>query len=188
MPAPAARRKADVMRRRLDLFEAGFNRSMFYLAALVAVSIGLFAVLIPLSLFLVKFKLGSIWWLYEAVEYALYFGVFVGAPWVLQQGAHVRVDVLTSALPKAAAARVEQILDVLGTLLCLLLCFYGVRITISEFEDGTLPDKDLRIETWYMMAIFAISFFLLAIEFLLRLRRARETVAEEQSATAESGF
>ncbi len=188
MPAPLARSAAHVMQRRLDLFDAGFNRAMFYLATLVAVSIGLFAVLIPLNLFLIKFKLGNIWWLYESVEYALYFGVFIGAPWVLQQGAHVRVDVLTSALPKAAAARVEQILDVLGTLLCLVLCFYGVRIMISEFEDGTLPDKDLRIETWYMMAIFTMSFVLLGIEFLLRLRRAREIVDKEQSATAESGF
>ncbi len=188
MPAPAARFEADVMRRRLDLFEAGFNRAMLYLAALVAISIGLFAVLIPLNLFLIKFKLGSIWWLYEAVEYALYFGVFVGAPWVLQQGAHVRVDVLSSALPKAAAARLEQLLDVLGTVLCVVLCFYGVRITISEFVDGTLPDKDLRIETGYMMAVFTISFVLLGIEFLLRLRRAREIVDKADSAATESGF
>ena len=188
MPAPASRVEADVMRRRLDRFEAGFNRAMLYLAVLVAVSIGLFAVLIPLNLFLVKFKLGSIWWLYEAVEYALYFGVFVGAPWVLQQGAHVRVDVLSSALPKATAARLEQMVDVLGMLLCAVLCFYGVRVTISEFVDGTLPDKDLRIETWYMMAVFTISFVLLGIEFLLRLRRAREIVDEQEAASAESGF
>jgi TRAP-type C4-dicarboxylate transport system permease small subunit len=172
----------------LDRFEAGFNRVMLCLAALVAISIGLFAVLIPLNLFLIKFKLGNIWWLYEAVEYALYFGVFIGAPWVLQQGAHVRVDVLTSALPRAAAARVEQALDVAATLLCVVLCFYGVRVTISEFVDGTLPDKDLRIETGYMMAIFALSFLLLAIEFLLRLRRAREIVDEDDGATKESGF
>ncbi len=188
MPAPPARLEAAAMHRRLDLFEAGFNRAMFYFAALVAVSIGLFAVLIPLNLFLIKFKLGNIWWLYESVEYALYFGVFIGAPWVLQQGAHVRVDVLASALPRAAAALLEQVLDVIGALLCVLLCFYGVRITISEFQDGTLPDKDLRIETWYMMAIFAISFLLLGIEFLLRLRRAREIVDVEESAATESGF
>ncbi len=59
---------------------------------------------------------------------------------------------------------------------------------ISEFEDGTLPDKDLRIETGYMMAVFAISFFLLAIEFLLRWRRAREIAANEETAEASSGF
>jgi TRAP-type C4-dicarboxylate transport system permease small subunit len=161
---------------------------MFYLATLVAASIGLFAVLIPLNLFLIKFQLGSIWWLYESVEYALYFGVFIGAPWVLQQGAHVRVDVLTSALPKAAAARVEQAIDIVATVLCAVLCFYGARITISEFEDGTLPDKDLRIETGYMMAIFTLSFVLLGIEFLLRLRRAREIVDKDEGAAAGSGL
>lgn len=176
------------MRRQLDLFEAGFNRAMVGLAALVAISIGLFAVLIPLNLLLIKAQLGGMWWLYEAVEYALYFGVFIGAPWVLQQGGHVRVDVLASALPKEAAARLEQVVDIAGVALCLLLCFYGVRVMLWEFEDGTLPDKDLRIETGYMMAVFAISFFLLAIEFLLRLRRAREIAAREETAEAGSGF
>jgi TRAP-type C4-dicarboxylate transport system permease small subunit len=176
------------MRRQLDLFEAGFNRAMVFLAALVALSIGLFAVLIPLNLLLIKLQLGGMWWLYESVEYALYFGVFIGAPWVLQQGAHVRVDVLSSALPKEAAARLEQLVDIAGVSLCLLLCFYGVRVMLWEFEDGTLPDKDLRIETGYMMAVFAASFFLLAIEFLLRLRRAREIAARERSAETEAGF
>ena len=88
---------------RVDRFEAGFNRLTLYQAYLVALSIGLIAVLIPLNLFLIKTQLGSIWWLYEGVEYSLYFGVFIGAPWVLNQGAHVRVDVLTASLSKESA-------------------------------------------------------------------------------------
>ncbi|HBK75789.1 MAG TPA: hypothetical protein DDZ73_05235, partial [Gammaproteobacteria bacterium] len=90
------------MHRRIDRFEAGFNRVVLYLAYLVALSIGLFTVLIPLNLFLIRTQLGSIWWLYEGVEYTLYFGVFIGAPWVLNQGAHVRVDVLTAVLNTAS--------------------------------------------------------------------------------------
>ena len=159
------------MHRPIDRFEAGFNRVVLYLAYLVALSIGLIAVLIPLNLFLIKTQLGSIWWLYEGVEYTLYFGVFIGAPWVLNQGAHVRVDVLTAALNTESAQRVERIMDFAGAVLCVLLCFYGSRVTLWEFQDGTLPDKDLRIPTGYMMAIFSTSFFLLAIEFLLRFRR-----------------
>ena len=176
------------MGRRLDLFEVQFNRACVFLAALVAGSIGLIAVLIPLNLFLIKVQWGSIWWLYEAVEYALYFGVFMGAPWVLQQGAHVRVDVVPSALPTEIAARLEQVIDVAAAALCALLCSYGVRAAISEFQDGTLPDKDLRIESGYMVAVFAISFFLLGVEFLLRLRRARPIVAKQETAASDSGF
>ena len=160
------------MHRPIDRFEAGFNRVVLYLAYLVALSIGLFAVLIPLNLFLIKTQLGSIWWLYEGVEYTLYFGVFIGAPWVLNQGAHVRVDVLTAVLNTASAQHVERIMDLAGAVLCVLLCFYGSRVMLWEFQDGTLPDKDLRIPTGYMMAIFSASFFLLAVEFILRFRRA----------------
>ena len=176
------------MHRPIDRFEAGFNRVVLYLAYLVALSIGLFAVLIPLNLFLIKTQLGSIWWLYEGVEYTLYFGVFIGAPWVLKQGAHVRVDVLTAALNTESAQRVERIMDFAGAVLCVLLCFYGSRVTLWEFQDGTLPDKDLRIPTGYMMAIFSTSFFLLAIEFLLRFRRAGHQSDESDWDKPKVGF
>ena len=176
------------MASRIDAFEAAFARFVAWLAALVAVSVGLFAVLIPLNLFLVKVAWGTLPWLFEAVEYALYVGVFIGAPWVLRQGAHVRVDVVTSALPGPVAARLEKVLDAAGVLLCLLLCVYGARLALLEFEDGTLPDKDLRIENWYMMAVFALSFALLAIEFALRLRRAADAREEDRDPAAGSGF
>ena len=172
----------------LDRFESAFSRLTVFLAALVAGSIGVFAVLIPINLLLIKLKLGSFPWLYEGVEYALYVGVFIAAPWVLQQGAHVRIDVLVLALPKKIGVRLGQALDIAGASLCLLLFFYGLRATITEFEDQTLPDKDLRIESWYMMAVFSFSFVLLAITFLLRLRREKEIVAKEESAISEAGF
>jgi TRAP-type transport system small permease protein len=170
------------MRTQFESFEAGFKRLTLFLAALVALSIGLIAILIPLNLFLIKFQLGSMWWLYEAVEYALFVGVFIGAPWVLQKGAHVRVDVVLSALPRLQAVRLERIIDVAGGALCLVLCYYGVRATVIEFQAGTLPDKDLRIANWSMTAVFAFSFLALAIEFLFRFRRASDIVAEEKAA------
>ena len=173
---------------RVDRFEAGFNRLTLYLAYLVALSIGLIAVLIPLNLFLIKTQLGSIWWLYEGVEYSLYFGVFIGAPWVLNQGAHVRVDVLTAGLSRETARKVDRVVDIAGAALCALLCFYGSRITIWEFQDGTMPDKDLRIPTGYMMVIFSASFFLLAVEFLLRFRRAGHQSDETDLDKPRVGF
>jgi TRAP-type C4-dicarboxylate transport system permease small subunit len=176
------------MRMWLNRFEAGFHWLLHFLGTLVAITIGLIAVLIPLNLLLIRLQWGSIWWLHEAVEYSLYVGVFLGAPWVLQQGAHVRVDVLVAALPDRAAVQLERLLDGFGSALCLVLCFYGIRGALSEFADGTLPDKDLRIANWYMVSVFAVSFFLLAVEFLLRLRRAETIVEEQHSAPSEQGF
>ena len=79
-------------------------------------------------------------------------------------------------------------MDIAGALLCALLCFYGSRVTIWEFQDGTLPDKDLRIPTGYMMVIFSASFFLLAIEFLLRFRRAGSDPEDADSDKPRPGF
>lgn len=167
------------MGRVVDAFEAMFNRLILALAALVALSLGLIALGIALNLVLLKTGVGSIWWLYEAVEYALFVGVFIAAPWVLQQGAHVRVDVLTAALPHSLSMRLEQALDVGGAALCAVLCYYGARAATMEFEFGTLPDKDLRIENWIMLTVFASAFALLGIEFLLRIRRAGEAIRTE---------
>jgi len=176
------------MRRQLELFETGFNRLTVFLAMLVAASIGLITLLIPLNLLLIKFELGSMWWLYEGVEYALYIGVFIGAPWVLQKGAHVRVDVLVTALPRWLSDRLERTLDIAGATLCLLLCYYGVRATLVEFEDGTLPDKDLRIANFYMTAVFAFSFLTLAVEFVLRFLRAGKPATGTAAARSNAGF
>lgn len=172
----------------ISSFETVFNRLTHFFISLVAISIGLIALLIPLNLFLIKSHLGAIWWLYEGVEYALFFSVFLGAPWVLQQGAHVRVDVFTAALPTDLAAKMEQALDIAGSILCWILVFYGLRGAMMEYEDGTLPDKDLRIYNWIILSVFAFSFFMLAIEFLLRFRRAREIIEEEKSAAIETRF
>ena len=172
----------------LDTVESGFNRFLRLLIALVAISIGLFAVFIPINLLLIKSQTGSIWWLNEAIEYSLYVGVFIGAPWVLQQGAHVRVDVFASALPTRMAVHLERLLDTIGVGLCLLLFVYGFRAALWEFEDGTLPDKDLRIANWYMLTVFSFSFLMMAVEFLFRIRRARSIVREEAADPTKSAF
>ena len=88
----------------LERFEAGYGGLVLALAALVAISIAAIAILIPLDLLIRNLGWGNMPWLYEGVEYALYVGVFLAAPWVLHQGAHVRVDLLPTMLPARWAA------------------------------------------------------------------------------------
>jgi TRAP-type C4-dicarboxylate transport system permease small subunit len=165
----------------LDRFETWFNAFNTFIAALVATSIGAFAILIPFDLLLRKMSWGNLPWLGEGIEYALYVGVFLSAAWVLQKGAHVRVDIIVAALPQRTAMNLERALDLVGALLCAVLCYYGISAAIIEYTDQTLPDKDLRIDNWYMMVAFALAFAMLTVEFLFRFRRAGET-------SAKSGF
>ena len=168
-----------------DRFQAVFEQVNRFVAALVALSIGLFALLIPLDLFLRKVGWGNLPWLHEGAEYGLYVGVFLSAAWVLNKGAHVRVDIVIASLPDRVALRLEKLLDIAGALLCAILCYFGLTGMIGEYALGTLPDKDLRIPNWYMLLVFGLSFALLTVEFLLRFRRAGKEVA---TASTETGF
>lgn len=159
----------------LDRFEAAFEKLNLVIAGLVAASIGVFAVLVPLDLFIRKLGWGNFAWLHEGAEYALFVGVFMSAAWVLNKGAHVRVDIVTASLPERGARLLERGVDLAGALLCAVLCYFGATGAIGEFIVGTMPDKDLRIPNWYMLVIFSVSFALLTIEFLLRYRRAGTT-------------
>lgn len=176
------------MNKYLDRFEAGFRRLSEFFAALVAISIGLFAILIPLDLLIRRLGWGNMPWLHEGVEYTLYMGVFLGAPWVLQQGAHVRVDLIVTNLRKEAALRMERLLDLIGTAICAVLCQYGIRATIEAYMEHAVPDKLLKIENWWMLLVFSITFFMLTIEFLLRMRGARFAADQAKPSTTELGL
>ena len=172
----------------LDTFEYAFLKLTHFFAALVAVSIGLMAVLIPLNLFIIKAHIGSMWWLNGSVEYALFFGVFAGAPWVLQQGAHVRVDLMSSALSKNASQKLDNLINLFGSMLCILLWIYGIRAGINEFMNETMPDKDLRVANWIIVSFFSFSFLMLTIEFLFRFRKKRVLKISEDKTASEAGF
>lgn len=172
----------------VDIFEASFNRLLQLLASLVAVSIGLVTLLIPLNLFLLKFKLGSFSWLFSSVEYGLYFGVFAAAPWVLQQGAHVRVDLLSTNLTAVGAAHLNKFTNIFGAVVCMALVFYGSRSTLIEFIEQTMPDRDLQIANWIIILVFTVSFTLSAIEFLMRLRENRVLEIASVDKSAEVSF
>lgn len=72
-------------------------------------------------------------------------------------------------------------MDVCAIFLCLVLFYYGMRATISEYQLGTMPDRDLPIANWIILSAFSLSFVLLAMEFALRARRAQEIVAKRDT-------
>ena len=172
----------------IDAIDRVLGRLNAAIGWLVALSLGLFAVAIPLDLLMRRTGLGNMPWLYELIEYVLYAGVFLGTPWVLREGGHVRVDIVVSALPRPTAIRLEQMLDVVGAVVSATLLYYGLEATIEAFIGDSRQFKTLIIFDWWLMAIFSVSALLLCAEFLLRLRRAREVLEAEEDAAAKTGF
>ena len=154
----------------------------------VAILLGLFAVAIPLDLLIRRIGLGNMPWLYELVEYILYIGVFLGTPWVLREGAHVRVDLLISSLPRHVAVRLERVLDLAGAVVATILLYYGCVATMEAYVGDSRQFKTLIIFDWWLMAVFSVSMLLLGVEFLLRLGRAHEVLDAEEDVASKAGF
>lgn len=107
-------------------------------------------------------------WLLEVSEYVIYSATFLAAPWVLHLGAHVRVDVLITVLPKPLAAAAGLIAELMGLATAAVLTWYGLRVTLDTFSRGDMLYKELVIPEWPLLAVIPVAGALLVIEFARR--------------------
>jgi TRAP-type C4-dicarboxylate transport system permease small subunit len=167
---------------RFRSFDAFMSVFYYYVGTLVGISIGIFAVAISLDVGLRYFEIGNLPGMQEIIEYVLFAGVFLSAPWVLRLGAHVRVDVIVYALPTRIARTIDQMLDILGLIICVVLVWFGWINLSHAFETGSTQMKYFHVPEWWLLIVFELSFVLLSVEFLSRLIRGPNTPhATEQS-------
>ena len=152
----------------LELFSTVFALALGVLIALMCVDVAIR-----------NFRIGSLPWLIELTEYAMYAGTYLAAPWVLRLGAHVRVDALLTALPKRHAARMEQLVDLVGLGVALVLLCYGAAAVVDAWTTDLVARKTWNFDEWLLLLPIPISGALLAIEFVLRLLRVRGVVSDD---------
>lgn len=140
-----------------------------------AVGFGLLAVLVTLDVFVRNLALARWPWLNEITEYLITISTFFGAPWVLHKAGHVNVDILLRLVGATAAQWLMKISYIAGFVICLLLLYQSVRVTLDTYEVGSLVFKNLVFAEWYLMIPVVACFGLCAIEFLFRAAGEGET-------------
>lgn len=138
--------------------------------------VGVLILLMSADIGIRYFKLGSLPWLIEVVEYLVCAGTFLAAPWVLRQGAHVRVDILLTALPKGAARRLEQFVDLIGCGVSAVLFYYGCLAVAQSFNAKQILYKTWWTPEWIVLLPVPVACFLLFVEFVLRIFRVEGVV------------
>jgi TRAP-type C4-dicarboxylate transport system permease small subunit len=118
-------------------------------------------------------RLGALPWLLEATEYMLYGGTFLAAPWVLRKGAHVRIDLLVTALPRRASVAMEIGADVVGLFVSAALLWFGTAAAFEAWRENSMQFKTWAVPEWILLAPIPIAALLLGIEFALRAARVR---------------
>ena len=110
-------------------------------------------------------------WSNEVSELMLFLTTMLVAPWLLRRGQHIRVDIVLQALPPRLGWQIEWVGDTLGLACCLFMTWYSTRAAWASWSDGSLMIKTLVTPEWWSLAPLPITFALLSIEMVLRMRR-----------------
>jgi TRAP-type C4-dicarboxylate transport system permease small subunit len=110
-------------------------------------------------------------WSNEISEAMLYLITMLTAPWLLQRGQHIRVDIVLRAVPKRVGWIFEWIVDVLGLACCLFIAWYGARAAIASFKAGSMSIKTLITPEWWLLSVLPLAFLALSLGMVFRMRR-----------------
>jgi TRAP-type C4-dicarboxylate transport system permease small subunit len=146
--------------------------------ALFGIVVGVLILLMSVDIGIRYFKIGTLPWLIEVVEYLVCAGTFLAAPWVLRQGAHVRVDIVVTALPKRIAQRLEQFIDVIGFGISAVLFYYGCKAVLQSANANQILYKTWWTPEWIVLLPVPVACFLLCVEFVLRIFRVEGVIPE----------
>jgi TRAP-type C4-dicarboxylate transport system permease small subunit len=159
-----------------SIVSASYGRSVELLGLIAALSLLALPTLIAIDVFIRALGVGSIKWVVDVSEYLLYVSTFLGAPWLMRLGLHVRVDILLAALPRRPAKLLEQAIDLFCIGICCVLAYYGLLAAIDAWQLDLKQYKALTVPDWPFHAVFVFTMSLLAIEFVRRLMRPEEAL------------
>lgn len=110
-------------------------------------------------------------WTLELCEYGLLIVAFLGAPWVLRHGDHIRVDVVLRSVSGRWRNALLILANGIAAVTCLMLTIYGTQAAAEAYVRGSMLFKQIVIPQWPVLSIMPLGMALLGFEFLSRCLR-----------------
>lgn len=109
-------------------------------------------------------------WAFDLSEYALIWITFLGAPWVLLQDRHVRIELLVDVLPRPVQRVLGVIVSIIAVCACLIMAWKTGVAAVQYYENNIMMPRIWRIPRIWPYCIIPIGSVFMALAFLVRLR------------------
>lgn len=152
-----------------DSFYRAFERLTAVLAAIAASLVLAMSLWITYDVLSRYFFDASSPWAFDLSEYALVWITFLGAPWVLLQDRHVRIELLVDVLPVRAQRMLGILVCVTAIVICAILTWRTGVAALQYFERGQMMPRIWRIPRIWPYSIIPIGSALLTCAFAFRL-------------------
>lgn len=161
-------------------FERYYRRLLTGCGLLAAMMFAGMAILVCSDIVLRNLTHSSLPWTMEASEYLLMTATMLASPWLLYCGDHIRIDIGLRMMSPRWRRLFECGGDLLGSLICAVLTWYSVRVTLDSAEQAALVFKVLVFPEWWLNLPMIFGFTLLTLEFVRRLFRQPDVESEVQ--------
>jgi TRAP-type C4-dicarboxylate transport system permease small subunit len=160
---------------RLDKLLDGVNSVLAFLAGLLLIFV---TVSICVSIMLRALDMQSPLWSVQFNEYSLLWITFLGAPWLLRRGGHVSLDIITRRLSERGAMIMRRVHALLGLGVCGVLSWITIRVTWDHYLRQVMDVRAVDVPKHLILAVVAVGFVLLTLEFLRKLFMAGQEQEE----------
>lgn len=163
--------------------DALFDRLLNALAWIAAAILAAATLAVGLDVLVRVTRLGSWPWVTEATEYGMMIATFLGAPWVLRESAHVKIDFVLERMNPRLRRFADWAANLIGLVICAVVLGFGTLALLRSFRAGSKIFQQFTIPEWWTLAFLPLCFVLLTIELIRRLARmARGGSADLQRA------
>lgn len=108
-------------------------------------------------------------WAFDLSEYALVWITFLGAPWVLLQDRHVRIEIVIDCLSPKTQRRLGIIVSLVAIAACLVLAWKTGLAAWQYYDDNIQMPRIWRIPRIWPYVIIPVGSLSLSLAFLVRL-------------------
>lgn len=153
-------------------------------AAVAAIACAIMAIMLVTEVIVTSFLSWSQPWAVEFSGYSLLAVFFAGSGWALREGAHIRVTLVTQALPRRAA----WLLDLLASAGALVVTAYAgyalVRYALRSAELNSVSTYLSQTPLAWPQGLLAASFILLGLALVARILRLISGEAPDKAEAA----
>ena len=108
-------------------------------------------------------------WSFDLSEYSLVWITFLGAPWILLQDRHVRIEIFIDSLPKSGQRMFGILVSVIAMFICAVLAWHTSIAAFGYYQNNIAMPRIWRIPRIWPYSIIPIGSILLTISFAFRL-------------------
>ncbi|MBN2125959.1 MAG: TRAP transporter small permease [Deltaproteobacteria bacterium] len=99
-------------------------------------------------------------------EYILLYIPFLAAAYVLKEDGHIKIDIILNRLSPRRQALVNTVTSALGSVVLLVLTYYGAFITLDYYRRGVPTLKYYKIPEFLVVMIIPIGCLLFSVQFV----------------------